>query len=808
MSSNQELAGKNILVVNTGSFKKKFILKKLKDLGLRVIVLHDEKNWANNYVDEWIITDTGNHMKALADLDSFLNYHPHIKIDGAVTFGEEEVLLTSKIVDKLNLIGSDFKVVKKVRNKLKFREFCAENEIPTPKYTAIKSLPEVKKIIKKFTYPLVVKPVYGFGSAFVIKVEDEDDLENAFDFIKKSLSVSSEFSSHERDIMVEEYIDGAEVSVDILLQNGKIKFYSISDNFKDQEPFFVNSGQVIPSNLPEEDVEQVINMVEKVLEKIGVQNGCIQFEAKITDKGAVPIEINLCMGADETYFFVKSAWKVDLVEYSAKIVLGTYFEKIEKPDSPFNYLVSSDFLSDSSGLLVKFNIDDEMKEKKHLEELHIFKKVGDPILVPPEGFDCLGWIAANGLNYSNAKDNLDDLLEQVDFEVAKFHHQSSVGKTQRKNNFSLATVNKDIVRGAAKIERIRNISLADKKKLKIGIACNIYKNQGSAVENDLSSVGENIQKTLQERGYEVSFFDFNHISKVFYDLQKSNVDLVFNVCERINNSSLLEPHAASILDILQIPYTGSNPFTLSLSIDKIRVKKLLTYHGIPTPKWDYAYSLDDEINEELKYPLIVKPSNTDNSIGITNESVVTNKKELARQMEKVIVGLSSPALVEEYIEGDEYDISILGSEDDDLRVLPLSRSIFTHMPKSHWHIYSYNSKFDNVEKEIYNKIVVQKPPRNVNKRLLSLITEIALDTYNILDCHDYGRVEVKVDKNHNPYVLELNPNPSINKGDCVPEVAKIIGMEYGDFLEEIINLAIKRYKGRAPYYHLRTGLMR
>ena len=104
-------------------------------------------------------------------------------------------------------------------------------------------------------------------------------------------------------------------------------------------------------------------------------------------------------------------------------------------------------------------------------------------------------------------------------------------------------------------------------------------------------------------------------------------------------------------------------------------------------------------------------------------------------------------------------------------------------------------------------ITVQRPPKNVNKKLTSLIEEIALDTYNILDCHDYGRVEVKVDKNSNPYVLELNPNPSIDLDDCLPEVAKLVGLDYGDFIEEIIRMAIERYKKYPPYYHLQSNLI-
>ena len=310
---------------------------------------------------------------------------------------------------------------------------------------------------------------------------------------------------------------------------------------------------------------------------------------------------------------------------------------------------------------------------------------------------------------------------------------------------------------------------------------------------------------MLERGYKISFFDFNDLPKAFNDLKNSDVDLVFNVCERINNSSLLEPHVASILDTLQIPYTGSNPFTLGLCIDKIKVKKLLNYHKIPTPEWDYVYTLDDDIRDDLKYPLIVKPANTDNSIGITNNSIVRNKEELTRQLKVVIEDIGRPALIEEYIEGDEYDVPIIGSAEEDLRVLPLSRSIFDNMPAGKWHIYPFEAKY--TDDPDYKTIVVQRPPKNISKKLEALIGEIALDTYNILDCHDYGRIEIRVDKNNNPYVLELNPNPSLDIEGCFSASAEVIGLDFGDFLEEIIRLAINRYKNNPPYYHLQSSMM-
>jgi len=241
-------------------------------------------------------------------------------------------------------------------------------------------------------------------------------------------------------------------------------------------------------------------------------------------------------------------------------------------------------------------------------------------------------------------------------------------------------------------------------------------------------------------------------------------------------------------------------------MDKIKMKKLLTYHEIPTADWDYAYRLTDKINDELEYPLIVKPANSDNLVGVSNSSIVTTAAELAVEMRKIIEQYGRPALIEEFIEGDEYEVAILGSEEENnLQVLPLTRSIFK-LPKGFWPIYPFDYRLNNAE--LYrNYITIQRPPKKINKKMESLITEIALDTYNILDCHDYGYVIIRVDKNNNPYVVELMPNPSMHPHDTMSNAAGLLKFNHGDLIEEIIRMAIERYKNHPPYYHLQSGMM-
>lgn len=791
-----------ILLVNTGYPRKRFVVKRLRQLGIEVVAVHKEKNWAAPYVQDWILVDTKNHDEVLKKVSAYLETNT---VDGIITFWEDDVLLTAKLNEQLGYLGTPYSVAEIARNKYQFRQFCLQHQLPAPRFAQVSAVGDLAQATSDFTFPVVVKPAFGSSSAYVMKADNQQELRQVFQFVSENVSTSVESALFDGTaIVVEEYIDGDEVDVDIIVQNGKIKFASVADNLQTREPFFIESGYELPSSLPTETQRQIIEQAEVVLERMGVINACVHFETKLTKNGPVPLEVNMRMGGSEVWPSVKKVWDFDLIQAAVHVACGVYIPKVAQDRQPKAFISGMTLVPEKSGVLSSLVYPKDIEKQPGVEEFHFLREVGDTILAPPADFDFLGWVTVSGSNHNDAREALGALLKQVEYEIVPFSGASAVGKTERRSPVTTALLQPTMTRGRARIEKIRHLDRSQQRKLTIGIACNSYSGEAGAVEADLASVGEVIQKTLQDRGYKTVYIDFNSLSNAVDLLKGNKVDFVFNVCERINDSSLLEPHAAAVLDAFQVPYTGSNPFTLGLCIDKIRVKKLLTYHDIPTAKWDYAYDLDDEIRTDFEYPLIVKPGNTDNSIGITNDSVVTNAKQLKQQMEYVLTQLQRPVLVEEYLDGDEYDVSIMGSDFNDLRVLPLSRSIFDSMPADKWHIYSFDSKWEDESHSAH--ILVEKPPKKVSKKLLSLITEIALDTYTILDCHDYGRVEIKLDKHNNPHVLELNPNPSINKGDCVPAVAEMTGLNYGDFIEEVIALAIKRYKDKPPYYHLQPNL--
>lgn len=791
---SKSLEGRAILLVNTGSAKKRFIVQRLKKLGLKVVCLNKEKNWAQPYVDHWILADNTDHPEAIQAVQRFIANHPETKIDGAVTFWEDDVLLTSKIIDKFNFIGIPYEVAKRVRNKYKFRQFCHENSLPTPQFHMAKNPEDLEFAATHFNFPLILKPAFGSSSAFVMKVHNRKEMSESFRFATTAISPNVESAlSDGLEIFIEEYLDGDEVDIDLIVQNGKVKWSSIADNYnKDKGSFFQDSGQAIPSSLPDKAQKELVELAEESLEKLGIQNGLIHFEGKYTSHGPYPIEINLRMGGDYVHSYTKSAWGIDLIEYAVRIAFGDYI-KIPPREVPKKYIIGWDLHPEESGMLAVLDVDEDLEHQKFVDEVQFHKEVGDPVLVPPEGFENLGWLTVTGENLLDAKDNLEKALKQISFRVAKFDEDSMMGKTERKDRFSSAVLNKNRLLRLAKLETIKKAGVKDLKHLHVGLFCN----QDSAVtdptQTRLAETPTQIENTLVSRGYHVTPLNANDIPGVLDRLPKSNIGFVFNIGigERMYHAPKYKPHIASLLDLLQTPYTGSDPFTMFLAFDKIRFKKMLSFHDIPTPEWDYLYEMTDELKDELTFPMIVKPAAAIHAVGVTQDSVVENPRQLKKQLESIIVGMGTPALVEEYISGDEYEAYILGNDEGDLQVLPLKRTCFDALKNKAWHVLSYESKFQT---HGHHPLEVEIPPKGIPKKLLALMSEMALDTYSILGCRDYGKVKIKTDEDGNPYVIELNPNPALHPDMGFATAAKLAGMDYGALLEEIIGLAVERYK--------------
>lgn len=348
--------------------------------------MHTEK-WfrIEQYVDKRIITDIYDHEEAILTLNGFIHTHPDINIDGAITFRDDNVLLTSKIGDRYGFIGIPYNISSRIRNKYIFREDCEKYGIPAPKRREITTIGNLASLVKDLQFPLVLKPISWVWSINTIKIESLSDLIEKYSYIQI-------YNPNWESFYIEEYITGDEIDCDILVQDWVIKFMKISDNAIGQEPYFMEAGASTPSVLPDTIQQEVFDMVEQSVHYFGVKYACLHYEFKISPRGPVPIEINLRMGGAWVWFIVDSTWGIDLIEYVLYIALGIELPIIDNI-KPIKHSVARYLLHPQSGILTKFDVPEWISNLPSLILLRISKKVWEMLLLPPHGYDNYGlWI--------------------------------------------------------------------------------------------------------------------------------------------------------------------------------------------------------------------------------------------------------------------------------------------------------------------------------------------------------------------------------------------------------------------------------
>ncbi|MFA6469491.1 MAG: ATP-grasp domain-containing protein [Bacteroidota bacterium] len=313
---------------------------------------------------------------------------------------------------------------------------------------------------------------------------------------------------------------------------------------------------------------------------------------------------------------------------------------------------------------------------------------------------------------------------------------------------------------------------------------------------DLSEVGvieekEDIQSALRALGYETSIFNMSDdLDRFLAYLKAMQPDVIFNMVESLGDNAIHEMHVAGIYELLGISYTGSGPWTLGTCLNKARTKEILQHNGIPTARFLLIESADQlsPDNLQLSFPIIVKPSAEDASVGIDNNSIVRTFEELKQRTAFIINQFQEAALIEEYIEGRELNVAIIGNTPP--QVLPISEIDFSGLPTNYPKIVTYDAKWMDGTKEFEGtKGICPSPlPDNVEQEVKS----IALRAYKLMGCRDYARVDIRLSKTMKPYVLEVNPNPDLSDDAGYFRSAKTYGLTYADAIGKIVGFAVDR----------------
>lgn len=296
---------------------------------------------------------------------------------------------------------------------------------------------------------------------------------------------------------------------------------------------------------------------------------------------------------------------------------------------------------------------------------------------------------------------------------------------------------------------------------------------------------------LNKRGHTVESLDVES-PNLFSYFRKNRVDMVFNIAEG-KSGKFRESEIPAILDYFNIPYTGSNTFSLALALNKALTKKILKAEDIPTPNFQVFAKGDEELNPDLRFPLIVKPNREGSAKGITISNVVYRKEKLFAKIKETINIYKQEALVEEFIEGKELTVGIL--ENGKTTILPILEIDFSTCKNSGEYFYSWRMKEYQGNAEL-GLVPTFHCPARLDREIEAKVKETALKTHHAVGCFDISRTDIRLSQDSIPYVLEINPLPGLNPRESnFPLMAYAAGMQYEDIIDAILMSASSRQRG-------------
>jgi D-alanine-D-alanine ligase len=267
---------------------------------------------------------------------------------------------------------------------------------------------------------------------------------------------------------------------------------------------------------------------------------------------------------------------------------------------------------------------------------------------------------------------------------------------------------------------------------------------------------------------------------------REKVDLAFNIAEGLGNYRSREAQVPAILEMLDIPYSGSDPQCLAICLDKPLTKKLVAMAGIPTPKWRVianSQQLKETTWADFPFPVFVKPAHEGSSMGISTGSKIEVASQLVEAVAKMLERYHQPIMAEEFISGDDITVGIVGNSPPKvvgiMRVLPQQSG-----PQF---VYSLEMKRD------WERLVEYECPAKLGERVLKKIEDYSLKAFHVLGCRDFARIDFKLGPGVEPYFLEINPLPGLNpKSGDLPIMARKMGWTYEGLISAVLNAAMER----------------
>jgi D-alanine-D-alanine ligase len=328
------------------------------------------------------------------------------------------------------------------------------------------------------------------------------------------------------------------------------------------------------------------------------------------------------------------------------------------------------------------------------------------------------------------------------------------------------------------------------EKLSVTLLYDVIEDQETSAY-EAEPVYQAVERALGERGHTVKTIAGGpDVRKLVSSLENDDSDIVFNLCESLGGVERHAINVVSLLELLGKRFTGTGSLGQMLAHDKALAKKIFDFHSLSYPKFSTMDAGQVDWSDELKFPLFVKPTNTDSSIGIDDRSLVRNVKQLMERLSYIHTEIKAPVLIEEFIEGRELFVGVIGN--DKPEALPIIEWDFTKVKRGA-KFATYDAKW-NVQSEGYK--APELFPEDIPEEIYRRIQTTAVEAYKALKLADYGRVDMRVRRNKQDeweiFIIEVNPNPYLERTAEVALAAQRKQLEYADLVEKILELAMHR----------------
>jgi biotin carboxylase len=341
MGRGVSVGGATVVVVGAGYRGKGRAYVRMAELGASLVVVDEPGHWSESLVADGVAAawlpapvDGNSDHDAEAVLEALAQ--ASVRPNGVLTFWEDRVSAAARVAAVLGLPGNPPQAVDAARSKVRTRDLSARLGLPTPRARRVSSLDELFAAAAHVGFPAVVKPEFGAGAMGCIRVDDIESLPGVYSIVRRVVDPELDFIFRAgNDLLLEEYLDGVEFDVDLVMQDGTCLFSSVSQNWPTAEPSFQETGLHCPPDYDRKAVRRLVAHVVETVRAFGLRRGVLHVEGKCTSGGPRIVEVNARMGGGRVHQFVEAVWGVDLVEAELRscLDLPQTFRASRKPQA-------------------------------------------------------------------------------------------------------------------------------------------------------------------------------------------------------------------------------------------------------------------------------------------------------------------------------------------------------------------------------------------------------------------------------------------------------------------------------------------